>query len=54
MQIKIYKKTGDLMKVYNTIDFQRTLFAKNEFLSKVSLYTPADFQKILFVKNEFI
>lgn len=32
LQIEIYKKTGFSMELYNTIDFQRTLFVKDEFI----------------------
>ena len=32
LQIEIYKKDGISMKLYNTIDFQRTLFVTDEFI----------------------
>ena len=32
LQIEIYKKTGASMELYNTIDFQRTLFVTDEFI----------------------
>ena len=32
LQIEIYKKSGDFMELYNTIDFQRTLFVTDEFI----------------------
>ena len=32
MQIEIYKRSGSEMKLYNTIDFQRTLVVKNEII----------------------
>ena len=32
MQIEIYKKTGASMQLYNTVDFQRTLFVTDEFI----------------------
>ena len=32
LQIEIYKKDGISMELYNTIDFQRTLFVTDEFI----------------------
>ena len=32
LEIKIYKRVAAGMELYNTIDFQRTLFVKSEFI----------------------
>ena len=35
MQVEIYKKNGDNVALYNTIDFQRTLFMKNKIIETI-------------------
>ena len=52
MQIEIHRKTGDSMDLYNTIDFQRVLFVKEEFITSIELRNYIEPQK--FIKNGFI